>query len=451
MAARPRVIVLLLVLALLPVASVLAQEAEDAGDQPAPIAVGENAVRDADIADRLTGILRAIETFNQVGISVESGVVTLQGTVPETADVATLDRLAGRIEGVVSVENRVEASGDVAERLDPVVDRLESRARNIVQALPLVLVALLILAAFAAIGALVAKPRALYLRLAPNAFIADIYRQLVRVAFIFAGVVAALEVMGATALLGTLLGAAGIVGLAVGFGVRDTIENFVASLMLSVRQPFEPNDLVEIDGEIGHVIRLTSRATVLLSPDGNHVRMPNAAVFKSKIVNYTRNPGRRFDFLLGVDPAEDLTVALATGLAAIRELSFVVDRPEAAAWIEAVGESTVNLRFTGWIDQRVTEFSIARGEAIRVAKAALEAGGFTLPEPLYRLRVEGGPFATDKGPTEPTASKPTKVTAATLTEATDAAKADTLDRQVAAERRTTVQVNDLLSPNAPLE
>jgi small conductance mechanosensitive channel len=138
--------------------------------------------------------------------------------------------------------------------------------------------------------------------MAPNAFIADIYRQIVRLGFIILGVVLALDLLNLTALLGTILGAAGIIGLAIGFAVRDTVENFIASIMLSIRQPFRPKDLVEIEGELGHVIRLTSRATILLSLDGNHIRLPNATVFKAKIINYSRNDERRFTFALGIDP-----------------------------------------------------------------------------------------------------------------------------------------------------
>lgn len=430
-----------------------AQEATETQEPGPPIAVGAAAVSDADIASRVRGILAAIDSYGDVRATVESGVVTLEGAVAEANEVAPLGQLVGRVEGVVTVANRVEASGDVAERLNPVVTRLEARLRGIVAALPLLLVALLVLGAFAGLGALAARPQRFYGRISPNAFIADIYRQLVRIAFIFAGVVAALEIMGATALLGTLLGAAGIIGLAVGFGVRDTIENFVASLMLSVRQPFEPNDLVELEGEVGHVIRLTSRATVLLSPDGNHIRLPNSAVFKSKIVNYTRNPDRRFSFDLGVDPAEDLALAMKTGIDAVRRLPFVLDDPPATAWIEEVGESSVALRFTGWIDQRRTEFSMARGEAVRMAKSALEAGGFTLPEPLYRLRLEGGAGALANPPTEtPPRPAPRRTVsgASAAAEITDPARAGVIDRKVEAERRA-AGTEDLLSPSAPLE
>ena len=86
------------------------------------------------------------------------------------------------------------------------------------------------------------------------------------------------------------------VGLAVGFALRDLVENYIASLMLSLRQPFAPNDQVLIEGFEGRVVRLTSRATILMTLDGNHVRIPNAVVFKGTIVNLSHNPERRLRF-----------------------------------------------------------------------------------------------------------------------------------------------------------
>ena len=110
-----------------------------------------------------------------------------------------------------------------------------------------------------------------------------------RIVFVIAALVIALDILNATALLLTILGAARIIRLALGFAVRDTVENFIASVMLSIRQPFRLNDTVEINGDQGKVIRLTSRATILLSLDGNHIRIPNATVFKSHIINYSQN------------------------------------------------------------------------------------------------------------------------------------------------------------------
>ncbi len=431
--------------ALLVVASAMPVGAQD----PAPpgatapgVAVDGDAATDAAIERRVRAILDAIRAYEDVDVEVEAGVVRLTGSVASEADGAALSGLLDRIQGVVTVTNEVEASRDVRVRLGPVVQRIQYRLGQAVSLLPLIVVGLVVFVAVTALGLLLTASERPWHRLGPNPFIGAIFRQLVRVVFFLVGVVAALDIMGATALLGTILGAAGIIGLAVGFGVRDTIENFVSSVMLSLRQPFRPNDLVEVDGELGHVIRLTSRATVLLTLDGNHVRIPNAIVFKSKIRNYTRQPQRRFDFELGVDAATDLVQAVAVGTDALQRLDFILPEPPPQAWVKAVGDSSVVVRFMGWVDQAQTDYWVARGEAIRVTKLALEAAGIALPEPIYNLNVREIPADVAVAPTPPATATPVQATAAV--------KHSVIERKVEAERETG-DGQDLLKPEAAQE
>src|SRR5690606_23177807 len=103
----------------------------------------------------------------------------------------------------------------------------------------------------------------------PNVFLAELAAGAIRFVFVVTGLVVALDLLGAGALLGAVLGGAGVIGIALGFAMRDTIENYVASLMLSLRQPFRANDHVRIEQMEGRVVRLTSRATVLMTLDGN--------------------------------------------------------------------------------------------------------------------------------------------------------------------------------------
>ena len=278
-------------------------------------------------------------------------------------------------------------------------------------------------------------------RLAPNAFISDIYRQLLRLAFIIGGLVIALDIVGATALLSTILGAAGIIGLAIGFAVRDTVENFIASIMLSIRQPFRPNDTVEIGGDIGNVIRLTSRATILLSFDGNHIRIPNATVFKSRIVNYSRNDTRRFLFDFGLAPDSDLVAARQIAEDTLRALPFVLEKPAANAWIETVAESTITLRMAAWIAQHETGFTAARGEAIRLVRTALLQAGITMPAPGYRL-ITAPPPSSPVGTAREGAESPVQDVQATAEQE--------LEEIVEGERRHTSS-DDLLTRDAPEE
>lgn len=368
-----------------------AQEAPPAPDGPSgPIAVGGEAVADDAIAERLRGILAQLGDYEGVGVAVEDGVVAFSGEALTTDAIGRLDALAGRVEGVVAVRNEVAANTDVGDRIDPLVERTGSRVAQALAYLPLLAIALAVGLVVSALGWLLASWRAPWRRLAPNAFVAGIYRTVVRLSFTALGVVVALDILGATAVLTTVLGAAGVIGLAVGFAVRDTVENFIASVMLSLRQPFGPGDFVEIEGDQGTVVRLTSRATILLDTDGNHLRLPNATVFKGRILNFTRNDERRFGFKLGIDPAGDAALARRIGLEALRGLPFTLDAPPPHAWIEDAGDWTIDMMFYAWIEQSRTDFMIARSEAIRTVMAALTRAGIGLPEPTYRLAWAGG-------------------------------------------------------------
>ena len=355
-------------------------------DQPSgTITVDDSAGKDAAIAVRIRDILSELEGFEDVTVTVSSGIVTLRGTTLDSATAARLNEIAGRVEGVVAIENEVAETTDVVKRLNPALERFWIRLKQLMAYLPLLAVALLGFAIVVLVGFFVARRRQPWDRLAPNAFIADIYRQVIRLAALIAGLVVALDILGATALLSTILGAAGIIGLAIGFAVRDTVENFIASIMLSIRQPFRPNDSIEIGGDEGKVIRLTSRATILLNWDGNHVRIPNATVFKSRILNYSRNPERRFKFDITAAYGTDLAQALQLAHDTVAGLPFVLKTPAVNTWIEELGGSDITIRIVGWINQVETSIMAARSEAIRQTLLAFEGAGIEMPEPTYRV------------------------------------------------------------------
>lgn len=420
--------------------------AQTEGSQPTgEISVESDLEQDAAIANRIRDILRQLDGYGGVSVSVADGIVTLRGTALDAAQIDALNDLIGRVEGVVAIENNVAESTDVVERLSPAMERIRARFEQFIAFSPLILVAVTAGLGVFLLGLFIARLKRPWEALAPNAFIADIYRQIVRLLFAVLGVVLTLDLLNATALLGTILGAAGIVGLAIGFAVRDTVENFIASIMLSMRQPFRPKDLVEIEGDMGHVIRLTSRATILLSLDGNHIRIPNATVFKARIVNYSRNDERRFTFVLGVDPSADIAEAQQIILDALGELPFVLESPGPAVWVNELGDSTTSITGAGWIMQHKTSLGMAKGEAIRIAKARLEEAGITLPEPTYRLISD---TTIRQAPEEVAARTP--VAAPAEVQEVHAEEAEALERIVEAEREAQGE-DDLLAKEAPQE
>ena len=342
--------------------------------------------KDNDIRQRINGIFSEIEGLQAVTVSVTQGVVTLAGETANEKKAQQAINLTNRLTDVVTVDDNINRTLDVQENVSTVYQGLKAQLENLVKALPLLLVGIVIFALVTWFGSWLSRRKKMWQRLTPNPFVAELLSQTIKVIFIIFGLILALSLIGAETVLGTLLGGAGVIGIAVGFAVKDTIENYIASLMLSIRQPFRARDHIVINGQEGIVVRLTSRATILMTLDGNQLRIPNAEVFKGTILNYTKNPERRFTFELGVDANDDPLAAIKVGLDAIHTLTFVLDEPKAIAVITNVGDSNIVLEFQVWVDQSETDFAKARSIAIRETKHALEDKGFSLPEPIYRLR-----------------------------------------------------------------
>ena len=427
---------------------------------------------DARITARLRGVFRAADAFADVSVGAEEGVVTLGGTVDTQEDIAEAEKLARQVRGVVTVQNDIERDLSVGKNLNALA-KLSKLATDAIAMLPLIAAALVVAFAIGLIGHLIASFTRLWRRIAPNVFLAELIASAIRFVFIVFGLVIALDMIGAGALLGAVLGGAGVIGIALGFAMRDTIENYVASLMLSLRQPFRANDHVMIDDLEGRIIRLTSRATVMMTLDGNHMRIPNSTVFKATILNFTTNPNRRFEFELGIDADDDPNAARRLGRETLGALPFVLDKPAPEARAEQVGDSNIVIKYLAWIDQREADWFKARSRAIAVVKTALEEAGFGLPEPIYRLRFDertmplpfqnierggesetaadaSGSDATGQAPdAAPRASQTRPSTAPEHDE--DVAPQDEIAGMVAAERAADPGGDDLLDHSRPSE
>jgi small-conductance mechanosensitive channel len=363
------------------------EQAETQASADRTIKTGDSAQDDRKIRRRLEEIFGELDALKNVAISVSKGVVTLSGEVDSTENMNKALQFTRQVEGVVDVQDELTINRSLPRRLERTQQKILEMGKQIVSVLPLFLLALIVCIVFGKLGGWISHRQSLFRRISPNYFIAGLLGQIAHLVLIVTGAVIALMLLDATAFLGMILGAAGIFGLAVGFAVRDTVENYIASILLSLRNPFEVNDLVNIDGNEGNVVRITSRATILISPDGNHIRIPNAIVFKAVITNFTLNPERRFEFDVGIDTDQDLLSAQLLALETLKNLKGVLNEPKPMVLIEQLGDSNVILRIHAWVDQGGYSFAKVRSEAIREVKQAFDSAGIVMPEPIYKLRV----------------------------------------------------------------
>ncbi|RPE81797.1 mechanosensitive ion channel family protein [Vulcaniibacterium tengchongense] len=340
---------------------------------PAPAADATASERaDLALSAQVNARLREIEGLERVTATAHGGVARLEGEVLDAARREAAEQAAAQQAGVRAVENRIRVSTRLDDRLDAALRLVGEKLLRLVAALPLLVVALAVVLLAAWLGRRVGgRVRLRHLR-HRNPYLDSLVGRLAQWAIVFTGILLALDLLGATTLVGAALGSAGVLGLALGFAFKDIAENYVAGVLLGLRQPFSPGDHVQIENREGKVVALTSRVTVLMTLDGNQLALPNALVFKSVVLNYTQNPHRRFDFAVGVPLDRSVHEAQERALAAIARVPGVLADPAPSWQIDEYAADRIVLRFFGWVDQRRNDLAKARSESIRAVKAAFQ-------------------------------------------------------------------------------
>ena len=438
-------------LSLLMSAGALAQDADTETAAPPIVETLPPSEVDKTVKTGLEQIFAQDENLDAIAVQVRAGVVNLSGDVPNEVAAAEAKRLAEEADNVVKVQDEMTRTLALSDNVTPMLMTTKKAVEGFIRAIPLIIFALLTLFFFVFLGNRLARFKGLWKKIAPNPFLGELLAQSVRIIAIITGLILALNIIGAKTIVTTVLGGAGVIGIAIGFAVRDTIENYIASIMLSLRQPFRSGDHVLIDNHEGKVVRLTSRATILMTLDGNHLRIPNSQVFKAVIVNYSTNPERRFAFELGVDAADDPISAIKFVVEAMSKLDFILSDPAPSGSIKMVGDSNIVLSFKGWVNQTETSLGKARGFAIRAATKVLEDHGFSLPEPIYRLKLDGAGQLMNTAPAAAPNKKRTSKPAKEPNPSADDVAPDTeLDKKISAEQALSGE-DDLLDEARPTE
>lgn len=388
-------VVLCLIALLLPGNPAAAQTSPDTSetatiDPQKEVAVAPD-VRDGDIEDRLSRILVASQWFDTLDVSVSEGIVFLDGTT-ETDDRKDWARqLAARTEGVVAVVNRIEVTPQISWDLTPTWREIEKLAQQAQWLAPLTVAAIviLLLSWFLARGVAAVARRSLRGRIG-SPLLLDFVAKVLSIPVILIGLYLVLQIAGLTRLAVTVLGGTGLVGIIVGLAFRDIAENSLASILLSVRNPFRTGDWIRVADHRGIVQNLNMRTTILLTIDGNHVQIPNAIVYKSIIENFSTNPNQRSEFIVGIGYDDSILEAQEVIVEALRGHPAVLDDPEPSALVDELGASTVNIRVQYWFDGNAYSIFKVRSALMRQVKIALQNAGISMPDPAREIIFPDG-------------------------------------------------------------
>lgn len=191
---------------------------------------------------------------------------------------------------------------------------------------------------------------------------------------------------------GVLLGAAGIVSVAIGFASQTSVSNIISGLFLVAERAIEVGDIAKIGDVTGEVLSIDILSTKLRTFDNLLVRIPNETVVKAQITNLNRFPIRRIDLQIGVAYKEDLEKMQNVLFELADKNTLILEEPAPLLISQGFGDSSINYQFSVW--GQTKNYLDIRNQLQQDVKEAFEENDIEIPFPHLSIYSGTTPQAT---------------------------------------------------------
>lgn len=181
----------------------------------------------------------------------------------------------------------------------------------------------------------------------------------------------------------SIIAVLGAAGLAIGLALQGTLQNVAAGLMLLFIRPFKVGDAIETAAGAGKVQEIGLFITIIHTPQGVQLTVPNAKIWSDSITNYSARPRRRIDLLIGISYDDDIDKARKLILGLANKEARIVDDPEPIVVVKNLGDSSVDLELRAWTKRQ--DYWDVRFGLTRDVKYALDKAGISIPYPHMQV------------------------------------------------------------------
>jgi small-conductance mechanosensitive channel len=182
-----------------------------------------------------------------------------------------------------------------------------------------------------------------------------------------------------------LLGAAGIIGIAIGFASQTSVSNIVSGIFLIGEKSFQVNDIIKVGETTGVVLSIDTLSIKLRTFDNKFVRIPNETIIKSEVTNITKFPIRRVDLNISVAYKEDIARVREVLLNVAHKNPLCLNEPEPLVIFSNFGNSSIDLLFIVWAVK--TDWLMVKNSMFEEIKKSFDEEKIEIPFPhvsLYR-------------------------------------------------------------------
>jgi len=208
-------------------------------------------------------------------------------------------------------------------------------------------------------------------------------RSLIRIFIIIATLIAGLSHIGVETT--TFVAVIGAAGLAIALALQGSLSNFASGILIATFRPFKAGDYIEAGGVAGVVKEIQIFSTIMTTPDNKLVVIPNSQVTEGAITNYSSNPTRRIDLVIGVSYDADLKQAEALLKSILDNHPQVLKEPAYTIGVAELADSSVNFVVRPWV--KTEDFWPVKFELTKTIKLALDDASIGIPYPQMDVHL----------------------------------------------------------------
>lgn len=180
---------------------------------------------------------------------------------------------------------------------------------------------------------------------------------------------------------------ASALGVGIGFGLQNIVNNFLSGIILLFEQPIRVGDLIDVEGQLCHVKHLGIRSTIVQTMDNSSVIIPNSELLSNKVTNWTLNDNDvglkcEVGVAYGTDSSKVSEILMGIGVANKQVLQF----PSPQVWFNEFGDSSLNFVLKVWIDEPANKYLI-KTELMHEINRLLAENKIVIPFPQRDVHI----------------------------------------------------------------
>jgi small-conductance mechanosensitive channel len=180
---------------------------------------------------------------------------------------------------------------------------------------------------------------------------------------------------------------AGALGVGIGFGLQNIVNNFISGLILAFERPVTVGDIIIVAGHEGVVQRIGIRASVIKQYDGSEVIIPNAELISNRVINWTlAKYSRRIILSVQTHQDTDIDLVLKIMKEAAGKVEFVLKDPEAKSYFHGIKDKELEFALYYWASGNILDCKSLVNQEVQ---KALKDAGIDFVMPLHVLMQEG--------------------------------------------------------------